>query len=383
MNNLKYGYLENKGEGGGDTAFANLHPDKAIEIDYLTGLYNKKAITEYAMNECATNPDRIINLCILDIDNFKQINDTYGHAFGDKILKEVSEIILEVLGKDGRAGRIGGDEMMLIIEDVEEKADLRVYLKGIRERVEASHTDSNGIPMVTVSMGIGTFPAFVDNYDDLFNLADRMLYRAKNRGKNRYVIYNPDIHGKIINGELKEDTIAINSATAQDKTRLVMESLEGLFDTTNEAIPTLLVKIAATYNLDEAYIFYKDIGKSIYGLKKIGDSGSTAEKNIFKTTDSTSSILYAVNPAFDSQFNKNGVFVIDTPGITLLNHPEARSFFEKKGIKHAFLYKMQKPVYDGYIALYNTRELSRKFPQPDITDLTYLSKMIEIALKTR
>ena len=365
------------------TNIAGVHRDRAIEMDYLTGLYNKKAITEYAIRECETHKEKVINLCILDIDNFKQINDTGGHAYGDKILKEVSDIILEVLGNDGRAGRIGGDEMMLIIENVEDKADLRVYLKGIRERVEASHRDANGFPQVTVSMGIGTFPAYVDNYSDLFNLADRMLYRAKNRGKNRYVIYNPEIHGKIVDGELDENTATINRATAVDKTRLVMESLEGLFDTMNEAIPSLLGKIAATYDLDEAYIFYKDLSKSIHGLKRVADSGTSTEVNVLKTKDASSDILYVTVPGFDSMFNANGIFVIDTPGVQLSKYTMALRFFEEHDIKHAFIYRMQNTVYEGYIALYNTRQLTRKFPQPDITDLTYLSKMIEIAIKTR
>ena len=356
--------------------------NKAIEMDYLTGLLNKKAITAYAKKAIARKDD-VVNLCIIDIDNFKNINDTYGHSYGDKILKEVSAIILEVLGKDGKAGRIGGDELMMIIENVEEKTELRVYLKGIRERVEASHIDQNGFPLVTVSIGVGTFPLYVDNYDDLFNLADRMLYRAKNRGKNRYVIYNPDIHGKLVNGELDENVVALNEATAQDKTTLVLQSIDGLFGNMNESIPKLLAKIAATFGIDEAYIFYKDINKSFHGVKRVAETGRNAERNVQKLADSVSSLSYIAEPGFENRFNSNGVYVIDSPKAMLEKTVEPKKFFEEHDIRHAFLYKMQDVPYDGFIALYNTRELSRKFPQSDITDLTYLSKMIEIALKSR
>ncbi len=379
------GDYDNKGEGGMSAIFTEIHPydRQLLFMDYLTGLYNKKAITEYAKKKCNVDKDTLINLCVLDIDNFKQINDTFGHAYGDKILKEVAAIIQEVLGNDGRAGRIGGDELMLLIENVEDRGELRVYLKGIRERVEASHIDSNGFPQITVSMGVATFPTYVDNYDSLFNLADRMLYRAKNRGKNRYVIYNPDIHGSVVNGELDENTAPISSATAMDKTRLVLESLEGLFDTMNEAIPSLLMKISATYNLDEVYLFYKDIGKSFHGFKRVADSGDSAEKNVLKISESDSDMIYVAEPGFESNFNSNGVFVIDSPAMTLSRYPGAKNFFERHSIRHAFLYKMQNVPYDGFLAFYNTRELARKFPQPDITDLTYLSKMLEIALKPR
>ncbi len=356
--------------------------NKAIETDYLTGLLNKKAITDYAKKAIARKDD-VVNLCIIDIDNFKNINDTYGHSYGDKILKEVSAIILEVLGKDGKAGRIGGDELMMIIENVEEKTELRVYLKGIRERVEASHIDQNGFPLVTVSIGVGTFPLYVDNYDDLFNLADRMLYRAKNRGKNRYVIYNPDIHGKLVNGELDENVVALNEATAQDKTTLVLQSIDGLFGNMNESIPKLLARIAATFGIDEAYIFYKDINKSFHGVKRVAETGRNAERNVQKLADTVSSLSYIAEPGFENRFNSNGVCVLDSPKTMLENTVEPKKFFAEHDIRHAFLYKMQDIPYDGFIALYNTRELSRKFPQSDITDLTYLSKMIEIALKSR
>lgn len=357
---------------------------KAVEIDYLTGLLNKKAITDYAKGLCAPDGKRgIVNLCIIDIDNFKYINDTYGHSYGDRILKEVAAIIREALGENGKAGRIGGDELMMTIENVDDKGYLRVFLKGIRERVEATHIDENGYPMVTVSMGIGKFPDYVQSYDELFNLADRMLYRAKSRGKNRYVIYNPEIHGPIVNGQLDETAMTVSRATAIDKTRLVLEGMEGLLYADTESVSSMLMKIAATYDLDEVYLFYKDINKSFYGHKCASDSGNNAEKRIYQIVDSVSDIAYIMEPGLLNRFNSNGVLVIDSPGIVLKEFPKALEFFEKNGIKHAFLYRMIDAPFDGYIAMYNTRELSRKFPQPDITDLTYLSKMMEIALKSR
>ena len=357
---------------------------KAVEIDYLTGLLNKKAITDYAKGLCAPDGKRgIVNLCIIDIDNFKYINDTYGHAYGDKILREVASIIQEVLGSAGKAGRIGGDEMMMLIENVGDKGDLRFFLKGIRERVEATHIDQNGYPMVTVSMGVGIFPDYVQSYDELFNLADRMLYRAKNRGKNRYVIYNPEIHGPIVDGQLDETAMTVSRATAIDKTKLVLTGMEGLLYADTESVSSILMKIAATYDLDEVYVFYKDINRSFYGHRRVSDSGNDAEKRVYKIVDSVSDIAYVMEPGLLSRFNSNGVLVIDSPGSVLREFPKALDFFEKNGIKHAFLYRMISAPFDGYIAMYNTRELSRKFPQPDITDLTYLSKMMEIALKSR
>ena len=352
-------------------------------LDEATGLLTKKAITDYAKAKCASVTDKVICLAILDVDNFKQVNDTRGHAFGDEVLLAVSEVIRNTLGSYGKAGRIGGDEILLVIELDNGKEELRPILRNIREKVEKLFFDEEGYPLITVSIGAADFPTYVDNYTDLFNLADRMLYRAKNRGKNRYVMYTPEIHGIVVNGTLKEeDNKAVNSASPRDKTKLVLETIDGFFGTMGEAISEEMAKIAATYELDEVYLFYKDLRKSVYGYKRLENIDLHGVK-LSKIMEAESEISYVQESGFEQKFNGNGVFVVDVPQTQLHMSTKAREFFEEHGIKHAFIYKMQDMPCEGYIAFYNTRDLSRKYPQPDITDFTYLSKMIEIALKSR
>ena len=157
-----------------------LNGGNSHSIDYGTGLLDKQAIIDYAKSKMVEGSEGF-SLCIMDIDNFKKINDTMGHSFGDKILLEVGKIVLDVLKNDGIAGRIGGDEIMLVINGKTDSNGLRSYLKAIRERVEKMRFDKDGYPLVTVSIGTGNYPKDVDSYDKLFNLADKMLYRAKEK----------------------------------------------------------------------------------------------------------------------------------------------------------------------------------------------------------
>lgn len=355
---------------------------KADAIDFGTGLLSKKAITDFAKEKC-NDPDNRIDLCILDIDNFKQINDSKGHSFGDKVLREVSEIILNVIGDNGKAGRIGGDELMLVIESAEDKNKLRSFLKPIRENVENLYRDKDGFPIVTVSIGSANFPLFVDNYDALFNLADRMLYRAKNRGKNRYVMYNPDIHGKVIDGVLLEENKVIQDTPPQDKMKMMLGAMDGLFSNEQKTVYDILMDILATYELDEGYIFIGDLSKSYFGFRRTENTVLCSQNSMGRIVENSVSIKYVTDPEFDKLFNSNGVLVIDSPEKLLIKTDEAREAFDEKGIKHAFFYKLSGEEPNGYLVLYNTRNLSRKFPQSDITDFTYLGKMIEIALKSR
>ena len=356
--------------------------ENAEEIDFGTGLLSKKAIIDYAKEQCKDSNNRI-DLCIIDIDNFKQINDTKGHAFGDKVLREVSEIIRSVVGNDGKAGRIGGDELMVVIEKVEDKAKLRSYLKPIREGVENLYKDKNGFPVVTVSIGSANFPMFVDNFDALFNLADRMLYRAKNRGKNRYVMYNPDIHGEIVDGILKEENRVVLNTMPQDRMKLMLGALDGFFGDSDTSVDDILMETIAAFELDEGYVFTNDLSESYIGYKRTEDTILTGQNRMSKVVEHTADISYVNDPCFDKLFNSNGVVVIDSPEIQLSATEEAKKAFSEKGIKHAFFYKIRSEGLQGYVAFYNTRDLSRKFPQQDVTDFTYLGKMIEIALRSR
>lgn len=358
-----------------------LNGGSSRSIDYGTGLLDKQAIIDYAKSKMVKGSEGF-SLCIMDIDNFKKINDTMGHSFGDKILLEVGKIVLDVLKNDGKAGRIGGDEIMLIINGKADSNGLRNYLKAIRERVERMRPDKDGYPLVTVSIGTSNYPKDVDTYDKLFNLADKMLYRAKNRGKNRYVMYNPEVHGPIIDGEL--DTIGgiVGYAKPQDKTKLVLGFLDGFFGLNNKTIVTSFMQLIATYEIDEGYIFFKNIKESYIGFKRKTDIGNENDQKLGMIEEAVSELSYAADRSFDEKFDDNGVFVVDTPE-NQLRSTDALEFFRDKGIKHAFFYKMDEKYQTGYMVLYNTRNNSRKMPQSDVTDFTYLGKMIEIALNSR
>ncbi|WP_029231125.1 GGDEF domain-containing protein [Butyrivibrio sp. VCB2006] len=351
-------------------------------LDYGTGLLDKKTILEYARDKCRHQAD-VFNLCILDIDNFKYINDTKGHSFGDEVLKEVSSIIRNVIGEHGKAGRIGGDEIMLVIDGAPDNAALRTYLKPLRETIENLHRDPKGYPLITASIGSARYPTDVAEYDTLFDLADRMLYRAKNRGKNRYVMYNPDIHGKIIDGLFAEENKVVQDAAPVDKTKLVMDAVEEFFGDNETTVAEQLAKIIATYELDYVFVFYEDLSKSLAGYKKLECTQAAQQNGVHRIVEVSTDISFVRDREFDEFFNANGVFVVDSPENQLRDNLRASRYFATNEIKHAFVYKMKDVPNGGYVFFYKTNELSRKFSQPDVTDFTYLGKMIEIALKSR
>lgn len=164
--------------------------------DGLTNLYNKLTITEMIRNkiDVAKNP---CTLLIIDVDNFKECNDNYGHAFGDTVLVTFANILQESIGTRGVAGRIGGDEFMALV-DCTEESDIRNIARSIKLGIQWGIQAVKPESVVTCSIGAVRIPSSAATFDEAFKLADKCLYIAKSRGRNCYIIYKPNLHDKLI-----------------------------------------------------------------------------------------------------------------------------------------------------------------------------------------
>ena len=156
--------------------------------DPLTGLGNHRHFHERLQRELASaEEDGVpLTLCLVDIDNFKKINDRYGHPAGDRVLSQVATR----LRQGGEAFRLGGDEFALLFVGLDAQAALQAAT-SIVQRVRAHEIDHIG--SVTVSAGTATFPAHGVGRDELIRLADSALYWAKEHGKDQVRVYRPDV----------------------------------------------------------------------------------------------------------------------------------------------------------------------------------------------
>ena len=156
--------------------------------DPLTGLGNHRHFhdrlqRELVEAEAAGTP---FTLCLLDVDDFKRINDLFGHPEGDRLLAELSS----KLRQNGEAFRLGGDEFALLLPDCDAR-DALAAAGAIVQRIGAVELDLVG--SVTVSAGIASFPEQAVDRDELIRLADSALYWAKEHGRNRVHSYRPDV----------------------------------------------------------------------------------------------------------------------------------------------------------------------------------------------
>jgi len=162
-------------------------------LDELTRIYNKRHFQTRLPTdiELARRYTHFLSLAMVDIDDFKNYNDTNGHLAGDKVLKQVSQILISNLRRTDAPFRYGGEEFAVILPATSREGAL-IILEKVRKEIEDfsfEFRERQPGGKVTVSIGIATYPVDTKNAQDLANCADKALYKAKANGKNRTFLY--------------------------------------------------------------------------------------------------------------------------------------------------------------------------------------------------
>lgn len=162
---------------------------KDSRYDGLTGLLNRQALNETLTNEFnrAKRHSEDLSVIFFDLDNFKKVNDVYGHLAGDEALKQVAKILLLQKRLEDIAARYGGEEMVLLLPETS-KGNAYTLAERIRSQVEATTIQWEGENIrLTISGGISSFPLEASSERSLIQKADEAVQRAKDSGKNRVV----------------------------------------------------------------------------------------------------------------------------------------------------------------------------------------------------
>ena len=171
-----------------DQAFLATH-------DPLTGLSNRLLLDDrldHAINH-AERFNKCISIVFCDLDNFKPINDTYGHSVGDEVLKKVGGALKDILRKDDTICRFGGDEFVILVEDIENFEYLDEILRRINALTQTPYQIDGNTISIGMSIGASIYPEDGETPEALINAADTAMYKAKKGGKNRVEYSQADL----------------------------------------------------------------------------------------------------------------------------------------------------------------------------------------------
>src|SRR3954463_1131551 len=182
----------------------------AARTDPLTGLLNRRGLQELmeVETERALRSSRPLAIVVGDLDHFKHLNDRFGHAAGDLALMRFADIATQASRRIDAVARIGGEEFALLLPDTEQHAAylLAERLRRAVKEPSAGKTGETDLP--TVSFGVASFPTHAADAEALMHAADQALYAAKAMGRDRSVIYNPEVLASVLGGDL--DPVAGN-----------------------------------------------------------------------------------------------------------------------------------------------------------------------------
>lgn len=288
------------------------HPDMdEAKLDSATGIYNKKAITDMITEEinkaAGENKNIQMYLMILDIDNFKSVNDSYGHYFGDEVIKSFADSLRISVGGRGLVGRIGGDEFMVLLKDVSVE-EVRIMLKSMRKGLKMLLAQKQPEYLFSTSIGISQFSKDGTDFETLFKIADAALYIAKEKGKDRYIIYDYDKHGDIL-ADMKHDIAFGNEfmkpmAKYELAANIVMKVSLGQMK-----VMDVLSEITDKLNIHGISIFTGNDMKCTY---------STGH---YKIKVENASYIY--KDGYESHFDEYGINCVNNIASLTINFPEA------------------------------------------------------------
>lgn len=158
---------------------------RKADLDYLTGVLNREGISRLISSRLEEKDGEAGALCFLDLDNFKQINDRFGHSYGDEALCAISRALKDSIRRSDIVGRFGGDEFLIYMNGITGEDDILARAEAICGKIR---TLPLSIPL-TASIGIARYPECGRGFQELLDKADAALYQSKCAGKDRISLH--------------------------------------------------------------------------------------------------------------------------------------------------------------------------------------------------
>lgn len=226
------------------------------QVDPMTKLLNKVTV-EKEISQHLSNADEysLGGFLIIDVDNFKSINDTLGHLFGDAVLKDIAKHIKKVFRTKDITGRVGGDEFIIFMKDISSKQVVYEKAKQLCEGIEGLYSNNKWNKKTSVSIGVAIQEGKDHTYTDLFQKADIALYHAKERGKNCFEVFKDKVDMTAYSNSHIDDSpltdisgYEMQKNGRSDLLKLTLSTLNGLHDLAFR-ISTVLELIGNSMNL--------------------------------------------------------------------------------------------------------------------------------------
>ncbi len=357
----------------------DIHDQKAIEEraqkDLLTDCYNKISAENIISQKLKSNADATHTLFIIDIDNFKAVNDNLGHFFGDEVIRDIATGLKETFRDIDIIARIGGDEFIVFVEKLDDIELISQKAEKILEVYRKTYSGEYKDYSVSGSVGIAIFPRDGTNYEELYQNADKALSQAKIQGKNRFLIYSPDL-----NIGTTRSTTKIENANRMASSFFDYDLISAVFnilyekDGNDEAINLTLSYICEKYGADRSYIF-----ESLDDCVTLSNTYEYCKAGIGSEIDNLQNIPYELFADFLDNAHNNIIYSNNLR--ETLETDRTFEIMDDQGIL-SFVHAQVKR--DGQLAFFlglDDCTKTRIWTEREINSLQYIGKFLSIILR--
>lgn len=346
------------------------------QTDPLTKLFNKEE-TQLRIETClqeATSDDRFA-LMMIDVDNFKAVNDSLGHQFGDAVLVEIATHIKSLFRETDILGRIGGDEFIVFLRNIKDKQLIIDKATKLSKAFRKTFTGGRKDYKISSSIGISLYPKHGNTFSALYNMADMALYESKHKGKDCFTIYNETIEQCLMSNSqpLEEAERFIASYFRED---IVYNIFEMLYETKDlyTTINMVLAIIGKRYNVDRCYIFeHSEDGLICNNTYEWCNTNVTPQKNNPQNINVPVTVMQYMFSLYsdDGIFYCNDISTLDELTFNILHRQGIKSLL------HCAL--LDNHVIKGFIGFDDCTQ-NRSWRGDEIAMITYIAKILSIFL---
>ncbi len=340
--------------------------------DSLTGCLNKGSFEALCTNLLNNSGGEATQaFLIIDIDDFKAVNDNLGHFFGDVVLKEIAAKLKRIFRTTDYIARIGGDEFAVLMRDVKVHDVISRKAEEIVQALDSTYRRDGSAYHVSASVGIATHPHHAQNYEDIYKRADIALYQAKHAGKNAYQMYDE----AFAQGGMANTTpfdVANRAYSHFFDQEVAMDTFNLLFEAngSGEALNTVLHHLGEHFGVDRCYVF------------SATDETCTAYNNTYEwcrdgippEIENLQNVPYEAFDGLFAQANDDGVFY--SGDVATLAPCDARDMLEAQGIVAVLHTYVRQNGRVKYALGFDDCTTTRMWKPSEISTLMYASKII-------
>lgn len=356
---------------------------RKAEQDALTGMYNK--ITSHALirSYLQEKPDEVSALMIIDIDNFKSINDNLGHLYGDAVLTQLARVMHRSFRDADILGRVGGDEFIIFLKGISSMDNARLNAEKVLHLFSELRSNGKIDTFISCSIGLALYPMDGEDFPTLYHNADHALYQAKNEGKNRYAIYGSQslqhLYPQTSTPARLKPEITAEGNEPSERSEILPYIFHVLYKTKdlNHGISAILEIAGRHFNVSRAYIF-ENSEDNCY----CRNTFEWCSEGVDSQIDALQSVSYAqdLGDEFLANFNEDNIFYCSD--INKLPKKQIE-FLEKQNVKSL----LQCAITDngeqrGFVGFDECRQ-NRLWTKSQIEVLTLIAEILSTFLLKR